>query len=379
MKKTFIIVFSILILWGCGNPKKADNVIKIGAILPLTGSASAYGIDCKKGIEMAISEINSKSTKMKYELVIEDDKTDPNQAVSATQKLISINKVKFIIGTVTSSSMLAISPIVEQNKVVLLSPSASNPKITEAGEYIFRNWISDNFEGKVMARYIYIEENFKEASVLYINNDYGNGLREVFKTEYQKLGGRVVFDEGFNQDQTDFKTLLSKIKISDSKVIFMPGYYKEMANILIQAKNINFNIPFRGTVTCEEPQLVKIAGVATNNIIYTIPYYNPNSSHSINKNFSNSFLKKYGSVPGIFAGHGYDAAYILIQAIEKSDNKTTAEVKNNILNTKTFIGVTGKTTFDSNGDVYKPVAIKKIENGRFVLIKVIDPDELINK
>ncbi len=370
---TFIVLLGIALSLGCA--KKEIEEIKIGAVLCLTGSGAPYGEDALRGIKLAIDETNAQGGVIgkKLKLIVEDDQTDPKTSTSVIAKLINQDKVKVIIGAITSSSTLADAPKAEKARVILFSPGASNPKITEAGDYIFRNWISDALEGKAMADYLYQKESARNIAILYINNDYGMGLKDVFKGRFEELGGKVTIIEVYNQDESDFRSQLIKIKNANPECIYLPGYYREMALILRQAKEIGLNIPFRSVVTFEEPELLKLAGDEAESVIYSSPFYNPYSLEDYIAEFVGNFRKIYGRNPGIFAAHGYDAVKIIAYAINEAGVFEIEVVKNALYGIKNFPGVSGLTSFDRNGDVIKPVAIKTVKNGQFVVLEVLYP------
>jgi branched-chain amino acid transport system substrate-binding protein len=369
------LLFAALVMIAIFSPlacskKSEQKEIKIGVVLCLTGSGAPYGEDVLRGITLATEEINDieggiKGKKIK--LLIEDDETNPSKAVSATSKLINQNKVKVIIGTVTSSSMLASAPLAEKAKVVMISPGASNPEISKAGDYIFRNWISDELEGKAMVNYLTEVEKVTRVAVLYINNDYGLGLKDVFEHSFTKAGGKIVLVEYYNQDDTDFRTQLAKIKNSDVEVVYMPGYYKEMALILKQAKELNIKTPFKSVVCFEDAELLKLAGDAAEGVVYSSPYYDPKSSKENVVEFVRKFKEKFNREPGIFAAHGYDALKIIAQIIDEVGYSGPI-IKDKLYTIKNYKGVSGDTSFDKNGDVIKPVAIKEVAGQKFKFV-----------
>lgn len=371
---TFMASMILILLISCNNmfSNSTQSEFKIGAILPLTGGGSTVGEEGQKGIQLAVEDIKSQGLINKtINLIIEDDQTNPVVAATATSKLINQDKVQVIIGPMPSSSMLSSAPIAEKAKVIMLSPSASNPSITNAGEYIFRNWISDTFEAGVMSQYIFNDEKAKKVAVLYINNDYGVGLKNVFEEQFKKLGGIITHVDTYNQDSIDFRTQLVKIKASKPDRIYIPGHYKEIALILKQSKELGIDVPFRGAVTIEEPKLIKIAGSLVENIVYTSPYFDVNSSNIKVKNFVDKYNKKFGEKPGVFAAHSYDALMIIASTLKNSDSYTSDSIKNELLKINSFDGVSGSTTFDKYGDVSKPVSIKQVKNGEFVFLKTI--------
>ena len=250
-----VVVTSVMIFsFGC--VKKEEKEIKIGAVLPLTGSAAVWGENSRMGLEIALEEVNAAGgvKGKKVNLIFEDSQSDSAKAVSALQKLISTDKVSVVIGDIASSSVLAMAPIAEKAKVVLLSPGASNPDISKAGEFIFRNWQSDALEGKVDAKYAY-EHLGKNVAVLYVSNAYGTGLKTVFEESFQKLGGKILASESFEQGATDMRSQLNKIRSLKLDAIYMPGYPPEMAILLRQAKEMGIKVPFLSVQAFDDPKI----------------------------------------------------------------------------------------------------------------------------
>ncbi len=351
---------------GC---KKQPEEIKIGAILPLTGEAAKYGDAAKKGIDLAIEEINSAGgiKGKKVQAVYEDSQGDPKLGVAAMHKLVTVDKVSTAIGDLFSSVTLAIAPLANKNKIVLLSPASSSPKITDAGDYIFRNCPSDVYEGSIMANYAYNKLGYRNVVLLYINNEYGVGIKDVFKKNFSEKGGVVVAEETFDQNATDFRSQLTKIKKATSEAIYLVGY-KEMGYILKQAKEIGIRTQFLSTVMFEDPEILKIAKNAAEGVIYSASAFDPKSENTVIQNFVKSFEEKYNQVPDIFAGLSYDATKIMSIAITQGGYSGEG-IKTAMYNVKNYPGVAGETSFDANGDAILSPIIKQVKNGKFVPIK----------
>jgi len=362
-----LMMFAIFSPLGCSKKQPEPKEIKIGAILPLTGDGAKYGGAAKKGIELALGELNSKGgikgTKIK--IIYEDSQGVPKDGVAALQKLITTTKVPAVIGDLFSSVTLAIAPIAEENKVVVLSPTSSAPKITYAGDYIFRNCASDIFEGSVMGEYAFDKLGFKKVGILYINNDYGLGIKDIFEKIFISKGGVITVEDIFEQSSTDFRTQLTKIKSSEPEAIYMIGY-KEQSLILKQAKEIGITSQFLSTVMFEDPEIVKIAGSATEGVIYSSRAYDPESKEGVTHDFVEKYEREYNETPDIFAALSYDAMNILALAMERGGLKSD-EIKNTLYSIKHYPGVVGETSFNENGDVVQPASIKTVINGKFVM------------
>lgn len=352
-----------------GCAKKDEKEIKIGVLLPLTGSAAVWGENAKMGLEIALEEVNQgggvKGKKVK--LIIEDSQSDPSKAVSALQKLISTDKVSVIIGDIASSSVLAMAPIAEKAKVVLLSPGASNPDISQAGEYIFRNWQSDALEGEIDAKFAYEHLGYRKTVVLNVNNAYGNGLKEVFEKSFQGLGGKILASESFEQGATDMRSQLNKIRNLKIDAIYMPGYPPEMARLLIQAKEMGIKRPFLSVQAFDDPKILETAKEAAEGVMFSVPKP-PNLSNPFVKNFIGRYKQKFSRDPGVTSDTGYDALRIVVWAMNQAGT-SAEEVRHQLLTLKDFPGAAGLTSFDKNGDVIKPFIFKQVKNGQFVVFE----------
>ncbi len=351
------------------RPPKAvePGVIKIGAILPLTGDAAMYGQLAKDGMELAKEELNAKGgiNGEKVEIIYEDGQCSPEKSVAALHRLVSIYNLPVIIGELCSSATLAMAPIANKNKVILFSPGSSSPDITNAGEFIFRNWPSDTFEGESMAEFAFTVLGIKRISIYFINNEYGLGLKKVFENRFEALGGTILSINSYEQGATDFRTTLLKIKNAKPQAVYLPGHTKELGQILKQAKELELDTQFLSVVGFESPQTIEIAGEAAEGVIYTTPEFDPKSENGIVRRFVQKYTSKYNKEPENFAAHAYDALKILSVAIDKGGYSSEG-IKEALYNIKNYPGVSGTTTFDKNGDVEKPATMKILKNGRFI-------------
>lgn len=367
------VIVIVLAAFACAcldkQPTESEE-IKIGAIFPLTGEGAKYGEDAKLGIDLAVEEINAAGgiKGKKIQVVYEDSQAAPSQGVAAIQKLITVDKVPVIIGAMASSVTLAIAPIAEENKVVLLSPASSAATITEAGDYIFRNEFSDAYGGKAQAELTWDELGIRDVAILYVNNDYGVGVADTFKKTFESLGGNITAVEVFEQGATDFRTQLTKIKDSNPEAIFLIGY-KETILILKQAKELGIETQILSTPMFEDPEILEKVGDLAEGVIYI--YYggfDPKSEEEQIKVFVSSFNEKYGREPGYYTALSYDATKIISVAIEKGGFNSEG-IKSALYDIKDYPGLTGSTSFDENGDVIKPVTLKTVKDGKFVEYK----------
>jgi ABC-type branched-chain amino acid transport systems, periplasmic component len=359
-----IVIGILIVISGCD--KKEAAMIKIGAILPLTGEAAKYGQSAKNAIDLAVEEINNTGgiNGKKVKIAFEDDQADPKIGVAVLQKLISVDRVTVAIGAMASSVTLAIAPIADKKHIILMSPASTAAAVTNAGDYIFRVCASDMLEGKAMVDFLAQDKKFKRFGMIYIQNEYGVGLKDVFVNRLKELGEALILSEAFQPNETDFRSQIQKLKNANLDGIYVVGY-KEQAIFFRQAKEYGLRVPFFATTMVEDPDLLEKAGAsAMEGIVYTYRSYDPESSKDYVQQFVNKFKMKYNAIPDFYAGVGYDAARVVFDVISKVGVNAN-DVKNALYQVKEFPGVTGSITFDENGDVIQPMRMKVIRNGKF--------------
>ena len=362
-KKISLLLF-LFFLFSC-NSNVQEKEIKLGAILPLTGEAAVYGQNCKNGILLAVQEIN-KSGGIRgdsLKVVFEDSQLMPKVAVNVFNHLVSVEKVVAIIGPLSSSNAMATAPLANENRIISFSPGASTPKLTEAGPYVYRNWQSDALEAQVMAEFA-MGRGWKNYGVFYVNNDFGLSLKEYFVKTIEDKGGRVKITESFEQNKSDYKSQLSKIKAADLDALYLLSYPQQTPVIVNQMKALNIEAKILGVAAMEDPSLIEIAGKNANGIIYTIA--KPLSDKDPKRiKFIENYKKKFGEEPGLISDTGYDAVYILTEAIKNADTISREGIHIALDKIEFFEGASGPMEFDEHGDVVKPIGIKQIKNNEF--------------
>lgn len=355
-----VIILAVYLL----NPKEVKEM-KIGAILPLTGDLATYAEGAHNAIKLAIEHSGLKD---KIQLIVEDDLgCQPKDAVSAAQKLVNIDKVEGIIGAVCTGATLAVAPITEENKIILISPSASSKSITNAGDYVYRTLASDADKSIAVAKYAY-NKGYKKAALLFDTaNDSFIQQRTDAEETFEKLGGQIVISEEFITKDKDFRSQLTKIKSSDAQIVFMGAFPKEGALALKQAEELGINLIFISTETSLGTQdVVDVAGDAANGLIFPFATTPDNKEYT---EFINAYKAKYGQDAPAYAAESYDAGMLLVKALAKSD-RTSEDIKNKLQKIgQKYYGASGVITFDENGDVQKPMVIKIIKNGQFIEVE----------
>ena len=368
--RTAVLLLAVSFVFvGCS--KDSGNVVKIGGIFPLSGSVAVYGIECRNGIELAISEINAAGgiNGKQVVLVSEDDEGNPEKTVNAYKKLVTKDGVKVIIGSLTSGCTAAISSLAQAQKVVLIAPAATMESITDAGDFVFRACFIDPFQGTVGGKFSGTNLGAKKAAILYdIANDYSIGLTENFVTAFESTGGKVVAKESYSTGDKDFNAQLTKIKNAQPDVVYLPDYYATVALIAKQLRAQGINTPIVGADGWGG--LVDNAGDEVLNGFYSDHYAADSTEPRVVK-FVDSYVEKYKSTPVSFAALGYDSMYMLKDAIVKAGAYDSASIRAALEKTDGSY-VTGDLTFDSRRNPVKSAVIMEIVKKDGVLTPVFN-------
>lgn len=370
-----------VLLTGCGSSTAADSKeIKIGGNFELTGGIANYGKQTMNGVQLAIKEANAAGGVLgkQIKLIVADNKSEPSEATNAATKLITQDKVSLIIGPVTSSSMLATLQVGQDNKIPIVTPTATSTKVTvddgKVRPYAFRSCFIDPFQGTVMANFATKSLKVKTA-VIYIDSssDYSKGLAEAFEAQFVKNGGVILGKEAFLQKDQDFKSTLTKIKVMNADTIFIPAYYEEVGKIVKQARELGITVPMIGTDGWDDPKVVEFAGVeALNNTFFSNHYSVQDTDPRIQK-FVAAYKSEYGQEPNALAALGYDGALMVIDAIKRANSTDPAKIRDALEQTKDLQVVTGIITLDGDHNPIKSGVVIEMKDGKQLFKEKINP------
>ncbi len=356
--------------------KKEDkNIIKIGEYGSLTGSEATFGTSTHNGIMLAIDDFNNQGSLhgKKIKVITVDDQGKPEEAASAVTKLITSDKVVALLGEVASSRSLAGAPIAQRYKIPMVTPSSTNPKVTQVGDYIFRTCFIDPFQGQVMANFATRTLKAKKVAVLRdVKSDYSVGLAEFFTKTFEGNGGKVVADLSYTAGDIDFKAQLTAIRSKNVDAIFVPGYYTEVGLIARQAKELGIKVPLLGGDGWDSERLTEIAGTALDNSFFSNHYTSESKDPRVME-FVEKYKKVYGAIPDGLAAMGYDAALVLIDALKRTQNQTSKEIRDALAETKNFQAVTGVISFNDNRDAEKAAVVLEVKNKQFKFVETVNP------
>lgn len=354
----------------------AQATIKVGEYASLTGKEAAFGESSHRGTVLAIEEANAAGGVLgrKIELISEDNQTKTGESATIVKKLITRDKVVAVLGEVASSRSLEGALMCDRLKVPMISPSSTNPKVTETGQYIFRVCFVDSFQGRCLAKFAKEDLKAKNvALVTSVSSAYSVGLAKYFKEQFVASGGKVVIEQRFSEGDKDFKAQLTAIKAAAPDAIFVPSYYTEAALICKQARDLGLNVPIFGGDGWEAPELVSIGGKSVEGTYYTT-HYSPEVPTPEVKSFVQRFKARWdGDTPDAMAALGYDSAAVLIDAIKRAGSSEPAKIRDALAATKDLPGVTGRTTMDAHRNATKPAVVIAVRDGKFDFVKTVEP------
>lgn len=350
--------------------------IRIGHFASLTGKDAAFGVASRKGILLAIEELNAHGGVLgrKLEYLVEDIQSKPGESATAVKKLISRDKVVAMLGANASSNSLEAAPICQGARVPMMAISSTNPKVTEIGDYIFRICFIDPFQGAVLARFAHDKLHAKRVALLTsVSSPYSVGLSNVFRERFSALGGQIVAEQKYSEGDKDFKAQLTAIRSLKPDVIAATGFYTEAALICIQARSLGIDGPIIGGDGWEAPQLTELGGKAVEGTYYSTHYSPQNEAPEVQ-----AFVRKYkarwdNETPEAVSALGYDAMLLVADAMRRAGSTDGPKLRAAIAATKNFPGVTGRTTIDAQRNSAKPAVILTLQNGQTRFVDSVSP------
>lgn len=350
------------------------NTILVGEVAALTGGTATFGTSSHAGTLLAVDEINAAGGILgkQVKLITEDDQSKPGEAGTLAKKLISRSNVVAILGEVASSRSLEMAPICQKEGIPMISPSSTNPKVTETGDYIFRICFIDPFQGSVMAKFA-LSKGWKNVALLTdVKQDYSVGLTHFFEDYIQKNGGKIASKQSYGSGDKDFKAQLTAIKATNPDAIFASGYYNEAGLIAVQARELGITAPLLGGDGWDSDSLIKVAGQAVEGCYFSNHYSNEDTNPKIEA-FVKRFETKYQRKPDAMAALGYDSAMILFDAMKRAGSTEGPALRDAIAATKDFDAITGKITLDEKRNANKPAVILTIKDGKFSYVESLAP------
>jgi branched-chain amino acid transport system substrate-binding protein len=368
-----VVVVVGLIWYGVSQTKKtsgpaAGEPIKIGWIGSLTGDVANLGENARAATEIAVAEVNAAGgiNGRPLELIYEDGKCSGKESINAANKLMNIDNVNVILGGLCSGETAGFVKTAMEQKRIVFSYCSSNPALSNSGQYFFRDYPSDNFQGGYAANYIYNDLGKRKVAVIFVQNDWGVGIKDVFVKKFKDLGGQILAEEPVNQGDKDLKTQLTKIKESNPELIYFLGLTEETIAGLRQARELDMDMPFFGGDPWDDTRIWESLGKIADGAMYTIPYA------PLNEHFKKAMQEKLNNDAVLMCTPGaYDAVKILAIAMDKVGTEPD-KIQNELHNMKPYTkGVSSQSiSFDQNGDIKEAsYMVKIIKDGKAVEYK----------
>ena len=363
---------------GGGGPTDGGaetSEIVIGHYASMTGNTAHFGQDTDKAARLAADQLNAKGGVLgrKIKIVTLDTRGDGAEAASAVTRLIDVEKATAILGEVASSLSLQGGPIAQRRKVPMVSPSSTNPKVTQIGDYVFRICYIDPFQGKVMANFTRHSLKLDKVAILKdVKNDYSIGLSDAFHKAFVAGGGTIAVEQSYSAGDTDFSAQVTAIKGSGAQAILVPGYYAEVGAIARTAARLGLKVPLLGGDGWDAPELFTIGGEALNGSYFS-NHFAPDQASALSQKFVADFKAKYGSEPSGLGALGYDGVMVIADAIGRAGSTQGPALRDALATTKGYEAVTGRITMDKDRNPEKSVVVLKIDGGKAKYDALVNP------
>jgi branched-chain amino acid transport system substrate-binding protein len=358
---------------GAGKPDNSEIVI--GHYASMTGNTAHFGQDTDKAARLAVEQLNAAGGVVgrKLKIVTLDTRGDGAEAANAVTRLIDVEKATAILGEVASSLSLQGGPIAQRRKIPMVSPSSTNPKVTQIGDYIFRVCYIDPFQGKVMATFARQTLKLDKVAILKdVKNDYSIGLADAFQKSFVAAGGTIAVEQSYSAGDTDFSAQLTAIKSSGAQAIWTPGYYAEVGAIARTAARLGVKMPLLGGDGWDAPELFTIGGDALNGSYFS-NHFAPDQATAKSQKFVADFKAKYGQEPTGLGALGYDGVMVIADAIKRAGKADPPAIRDALAATKGFEAVTGTITMDKDRNPEKSVVVLKIDGGKAKYAALVNP------
>lgn len=355
--------------------KKSGDEIVIGQYGSMTGGEATFGQATDEGIRVAIEEVNAAGgiRGKKIKLITMDDQGKAEEAASVVTRLIEQEKVVALLGEVASSRSLAAAPIAQGKKIPMVTPSSTNPKVTEVGDYIFRTCFIDPFQGTVMAKFARENLKLKKVAILRdVKSDYSVGLADYFIQKFKELGGEIVADSSYQSGDVDFKAQLTSFKGTNPEGLFIPGYYTEVGLIARQARELGIKAKLMGGDGWDSPKLSEIGGTAVDGSVFSNHYSNE-TTDPVAVEFMNKFKAKYNKLPDGLSAAGYDGAKVLLKAMQAAPDFSPTSIRDQLAKISDYTGVTGKITINAQRNATKSAVVVEVAGKANKYVTTINP------
>ncbi len=367
--------FGLLLVLLVACALRGAEPVRLGFFMSVTGRDASFGEASLRGARIALDEINAAGGVLSrpLELVVEDNRSQAGESATAARKLIARDRVVALIGECSSTRTLEAAPVAQAAGVPLITPASTSPKVTEAGDAIFRVCFVDPFQGEVLAAFARKRLGLRRAALLIENGSpYSVGLAEFFARTFAALGGEIVATQRYAGADTDFRAQLTAIRAAKPDAIFLPGYYVAAGLVAQQAKQLGLAATLLGGDGFEAPQLLEIGGTALEGAYYS-SHFSAASTAPEARRFVAAYVARHGVAPNGLAALTYDAVRLAADAIARAGTTEKAALRRALASTRDFPGASGRTTINAQRDAVKDAAIIAVRSGRLEFVETVRP------
>ncbi|HSR11178.1 MAG TPA: ABC transporter substrate-binding protein [Thermodesulfobacteriota bacterium] len=388
MKKTIRVWISLaasaVLAAAFAGPLFAQEPIKIGFFAPITGPAAADGASAKHAVELAVKEVNDAGgiKGKKVELIVYDDRLNPQEAVAVANKLIEKDKVAGVVSGSYSGPTRVTAPIFQKAGMPMVAGYAVHPDVTwdskakKENDFIFRNGFLAEIEGAAAGEFAVKNMKAKKISLIFMDNDFGRAISSGFADRAEKLGASILTRQMYKfPGEKDFRPFLTRIKEGNPDLIFAAGYYNEAASIVRQSKELGIKAQIMGEEGFDSPKFLEIAGPAAEGVVIATNL-DRDDPRPVVQNFLKNYRQAYGEDADMVGASSYDAFMVLVNAIREAGTDPKA-IQKALASTKDYNGLTGKISRFAQGEVVKPVQIQVVKDGKFRRMGVVDNPDVI--
>lgn len=360
-KKSVLLLVLLSTVLAC----QEDKPVKFGAVLPLTGEASVYGEPIRKGVELAIEQLQMRSDyPYELELVVVDSESDPEKGKQLLADLYAQDSLA-VIGGVTTAEALAMVAVADENDRVLMSPSASTPELTGISKNFYRVFPSDAREGATMGNFATQKMHAERVVILAKQSKYSKGIQEVFQKEFERHGGTVLDTIEFPSLSSDLSGAIERVMTLQPDAVYLAAYAEDLAQMIGYLRDQGYKETIFTTSAFAAPEIITRVGRPAEGVFLTQAAFDPDSEEPETKAFVEAYRAKYQSEPNLYAVHGYDATLVLAEALRRS-GKEPSHFWSAVRSLRDFTGAAGTIQFDERGDVQKFPRVYVVHNGELM-------------
>ncbi len=350
----------MLAVVGC----QQEKIVKIGAVLPLTGEGSVYGQPVKKGVELAFEQLKASDFPYPLELEVFDSESNPEKAKQLAEQLYEGGALAVIGGVITPEALEMVS-VADKYNQVMISPSASSPELTGISKNFYRVFPSDAREGATMGNFATQKLKAEKVVILAKQHEYARGIQQQFREQFEQFGGEVLELIEFPSVPSDLSGLVERVMTLEPDAVYLAAYAPDLARMIVGLRDLGYKGTIFTTSAFASPEIIEQVGKPAEGVFLTQAAFDPDSENPKVKSFVTAFREKYGMNPDLYAVHGYDSMMVLAEAA-KSGDFMPSEFWSKIRSLRDFEGATGTVQFDERGDVQKFPRVYVVNNGTLI-------------